>query len=198
MILLILGAAYLVTGAIGAVSGGAFWPPRQIDPYLAILESLIIVMSPCTVVMMAAVHIYASPPVKIYSLAALAFMTLLAGMTSTVQFVRLTVLRRVETRGRGTPLLHPDLLLYSDLLAWDLFFGLSMLFAASVFQGGKLEKKIRIAMIVSGSLCLAGFLGPALGDLRLQAFGITGYTVAFFFVCLFLFKLFRRLSADAR
>ncbi len=188
LILLNLGAIYMITGSIGALSGGGFWPPKQIDPYLAILEALIILMAPFMVLMMAAVHAYAVPEVKTYSLSALGFMILLAGMTSSILFIRLTVLRRIDS----SSLLHPDFFLYADLLAWDLFFGLSMLFPAPVFKAGRLEKAIRIAMIVSGSLCIIGILGPALGDLRFQAFGIIGYTWAFFVVCLLLLRLFNR------
>jgi ABC-type lipoprotein release transport system permease subunit len=46
-----------------------------------------------------------------------------------------------------------------DILAWDLFFELSMLFAAAVFSGDRFQMSIRILMIVSGVLALAGMSG---------------------------------------
>jgi hypothetical protein len=77
----------------------------------------------------------------------------------------------------------PSVVYALDLLAWDLFFGLSMLFAAVVFEGGKLENALRRVMFLSGALCLVGILGPVLGDLRFQTIAIVGYaglgTVAF-------------------
>jgi hypothetical protein len=46
-----------------------------------------------------------------------------------------------------------------ELLAWDLFSGLSLLFAAPVFRGGKLEDAVRTGLYVGGTLCIAGILG---------------------------------------
>jgi hypothetical protein len=47
-------------------------------------------------------------------------------------------------------------------------------------------------MILSGTLCVAGLLGPALGDLRFQVLGILGYAGVFPVICLLLAVLFAR------
>jgi hypothetical protein len=78
------------------------------------------------------------------------------------------------------------------LLAWDLFLGLSLLFAAPVFQGGKLEDAVRIGLYVGGALCITGILGPATGDMRLQFIAIVGYAGVLPIVSLLLVLLFRR------
>jgi len=79
-----------------------------------------------------------------------------------------------------------------------LFLGLSLLFAAPVFKGGRLQTAIRVSLILSGTLCIAGLLGPALGDLRFQRFGITGYAFVFPVVCLLLARLFARRDVSER
>ena len=79
-----------------------------------------------------------------------------------------------------------------ELLAWDLFLGLSLLFAAPVFKGGNLEAAVRTGLFVGGSLCLAGILGPATGDMRLQFVAIVGYAGVLPTVCLLLMLLLRR------
>jgi hypothetical protein len=60
-------------------------------------------------------------------------------------------------------------------LAWDWFFALSMIFAAPVFRGGRLEIAVRILMIVSGVLSLAGLIGVPLADMQVRNIGIIGY-----------------------
>jgi hypothetical protein len=61
-----------------------------------------------------------------------------------------------------------------DLLAWDFFLGLSLLFASSVFTGDG-TRRVRVGMILAGSLCMAGTLAPASGHLQIQYLGIAGY-----------------------
>ncbi|MDG6256769.1 MAG: hypothetical protein QCH35_04140 [Methanomicrobiaceae archaeon] len=55
------------------------------------------------------------------------------------------------------------------------FFALSMLFAAPVFHIGRLEKAVRILMIVSGVLSLAGLIGVPFADVSIRNIGILGY-----------------------
>jgi hypothetical protein len=70
-----------------------------------------------------------------------------------------------------------------DILAWDFFFALSMLFAAPVFKEGRLEKAVRILMIVSGVLSLIGLIGVPLADMGVSNWfiyrniGVIGYAV---------------------
>ena len=39
------------------------------------------------------------------------------------------------------------------ILAWDVFLGISLVCAATVFQGTSLRSAIRICLLVTGSLC---------------------------------------------
>jgi hypothetical protein len=66
-----------------------------------------------------------------------------------------------------------------DILAWDVFFALSILFAAPVFGGCRLAASIRELMISSGMLSAAGLSGVVVGNMQVRNVGIVVYTVAF-------------------
>jgi hypothetical protein len=79
-----------------------------------------------------------------------------------------------------------------DILAWDFFFALSMFFAAPVFSGSRLARSIRVLMIASGVLALAGLSGVVAGDMQLRNIGIVGYVAVFLVVAGLLGLLFYR------
>jgi len=193
---------YILTGAVWLISEGDPVRRRSLtptDPHLAILESLIVLMCPLMVVTMVSVHTHASREKTTYSLASLSFMIFLAGVTGSIHFAQLVAVRRVDPLVLtvlspivSLPWRWPSIVFAMDLLAWDLFFGLSMMFAALVFDGGKLETALRRVMLVSGVLCVSGILGPALDDLRFQGLAIVGYaglgTIAFLLLSRLLFR----------
>lgn len=132
-----------------------------------------------------------------YSLTALANMILMAGITSSVHFVILTVSHLIESAGFPWVSLFfsftwPSVTYTLDILAWDIFFALSMLFAAPVFKVGRLEKTVRILMIASGVLSLAGLIGVPLADMNIRNIGIIGYAVVSIVVFLLLGIVFGR------
>lgn len=86
-------------------------------------------------------------------------MILVVGTTSAVHLVELTALRQLGAGGIAWPSTPYAL----ELLAWDLSLGLSLLFAARVFEGGGLERGVRRGLSIGGTLCLAGVLGPQWG-----------------------------------
>ncbi|TAJ45878.1 hypothetical protein CUJ86_02625 [Methanofollis fontis] len=188
--------AYAVTLALGLLSLGS--PEEPIgDPYFSLMEVLIIMMAPSMVAVMVAVHAYASPGARAYSGMACACMLLLAGITSGVHFVILTVSRQIGAAGfPWAPLLFsfewPSVAYALDILAWDVFFALSMLFAAPVFRGGRLETAVRYLMIAGGALSLAGLIGVPLADMGIRNIGILGYVGFSLAVFPLLGVLFRR------
>jgi uncharacterized membrane protein len=175
----LLGLVYAVTTVLGFLSLKSPQDPIG-DPYFSIMELLIVLMAPLMVVVMVAVHAYASPEFKAYSFTALIFTILQAGITSSVHFVILTVSRQIEATGLiWAPLFFsfkwPSVAYTLDILAWDWFFALSMLFAAPVFKAGSLETKVRILMIITGILSLVGLIGVPLADMQVRNIGIVGY-----------------------
>lgn len=152
------------------------------DPYVTIMELLIVLIAPLLVVSMVAVHAYASLDAKAYSLTALVFMVLLAGITSCVHFVILSVGRLLEATGQTwVPLVlsfrWPSVMYTLDILAWDWFYALAILCAVPVFNQGGLERALRILMLVSGVLSLAGLIGVPIGNMQVRDIGIVGYAV---------------------
>jgi hypothetical protein len=100
--------------------------------------------------------------------------------------------------GPGFPLFAfewPSLLVAVELLSWHLFFGLALLFAASGFQGTGAEAVVRTGLRVSGALCLAGLVGPALGDFVWRLPGVLGYGVVFPLLCLVIGYVFKRAAS---
>jgi hypothetical protein len=176
-----LGMLYAVTTVFGLLSLKNSHDPIG-DPFFSMMELLIVCITPLMVISMVAVHAYAPPEMKVYSLTALIFMILLTGITSSVHFVILSVSHQIAaTNMAWVPLLiafeWPSVAYTLDILAWDWFFSLSMLCAAPVFKVGRLEKTVRVLMIISGVLSLAGLIGVPFEDMQVRMIGVLGYAV---------------------
>lgn len=193
-------AAYAMALAVGFSSIAS--PQQPIgDPVFSILEILIILLMPVMVTLMASIHIRAPAKSKVLSLAALVFMSLLAGLTCSVHFVILTLSHHpVFSDQSWLPLFlsfkWPSVVYALDILGWDVFFPLAMFFAAPTFGGSRLARWIRFTMIVSGVLALAGLSGVVMNDMRFRNIGIVGYVVGFFVVALLLAVFFARANRD--
>jgi len=195
-----VGTVLLSAGYAAALVAG-LWslpsPQQSIgNPWFSVLEIFILLLLPLLVGLMVAVHAWAPAEDKVYSLLALLFMALMAGLTGSVHFVIFTLSRQVDFTGPAwLPLLSfrwPSVPYALDILAWDVFFALSVLFAAPVFRGSRLAGTIRGMLIASGVLALAGLSGVIFGDMRLRAIGIVGYVGVFPVAALLLAILFHR------
>ena len=195
---------YAVTLVLGLLSLQSPQDPIG-DPYFSVMEMLIVLIAPALVISMVAVHAYAPPEAKVYSFTALIMMILTAGITSCVHFVILTVSRQLGAANlpwlpQFISFTWPSVTYTLDILAWDWFFALSMLFATPVFRGGGLATAIRYVLIVSGVLSLAGLIGVPLADMIVRDIGIVGYVpvaaVAFLLLGI-LFGRTRPASGDA-
>ena len=149
---------------------------------------------------MVAVHAWAPAEARVFSLTALVFMSLLAGLTCSLHFVILTVGRQPAfAQLAWTPLLlsfeWPSVTYALDILAWDVFFALSVLFAAPVFRGSRLATSIRVLLVASGTLALGGLSGVVVGDMRLRMIGVVGYVGVFPVAALLLAILFYRATS---
>lgn len=190
MLLSIVYDATLVAGLLS--------PQQPIGGSLfSILENLIILMMPLMVALMAAVHAWAPAEARVFSVMALVFMSLLAGLTCSVHFVILTVARQAAFSGRAwMPLFlsfnWPSVSYALDILAWDVFFALSVLSAAPVFSGDRLATWIRVPLVASGALALAGLSRVIVDDMRRCNIGIVGYAGVFPVAALMLAILFQR------
>jgi hypothetical protein len=187
----VLVLAYVVVFVVGFVSLGNTSDPLP-DPYLAIAEVLILVMAPIMVMLMLAIHECAGAHAKAFTRVALGWMMAAAAFTITVHFVELTVARHIDPAtfpgyARIFDFEWPSMLYAVDIVAWDVFFGLSLLFAAPAFAN---NAKVRAGLVTSGSLCLVGLVGPFANALAWRTIGILGYTIVFALTCLPLSRTF--------
>lgn len=181
-----IGVAYVAVLAAGFRIHGLREPIA--DPVLAFMEVLTLLSAPPILVLVAAVHDGAAAERRVYGRIAVAFAALFAGTTSVVHFVELTARRQTGASG----IVWPSAAYAAELLAWDVFLGLALLFAAPVLDGRGAERAARIALTACGALCLAGIAGPVLGNMRIQLIGVFGYAVVLPLACLLLARLFAR------
>lgn len=180
-----IGVAYAATLAVAFRVHGLREPIA--DPILAAMEVLTLVSALPILVLVAAIHDGAAAGRRVYGRIAVAFAALFAGTTSLVHFLELTARRQTGASG----IVWPSAVYAAELLAWDVFLGLALLFAARVIDGRGPERAARIALLACGALCVAGVAGPVLANMRIQLIGVFGYAVLLPVACLLLARLFR-------
>ena len=84
----------------------------------------------------------------------------------------------------------PSVGLALDLLAWDFFLGLSLLFAAPALAAGRSGRTLGRVARLAGALCLVGTLAPLTGRMQVQVVGIAGYALVLPLLCLLLARAF--------
>uniref|UniRef100_A0A832MK56 DUF4386 domain-containing protein n=1 Tax=Eiseniibacteriota bacterium TaxID=2212470 RepID=A0A832MK56_UNCEI len=181
-----IGVGYVVALAAGFARHG-FREPIA-DPVLAVMEVLTLLSAVPLVTLMASVQDPSSPERSAFGHCALAFATLCAGVTGTIHFVELTAARQLG----GGGIAWPSRVYAAELMAWDVFLGLALLFAAPLFFRDGLERQVRGALLLCGVLCIVGAVGPAVGNMRLQLVGVFGYAVVLPVVCVLLARVFSR------
>lgn len=181
----LVGVAYGVTLIIGFTTRGLSAP--IVDPLLAVMEVLTMIAAPLLVVVMAAIHGRASDDRRLAGAVAFAFMVLATGITSVVHFVELTAMRQLGSAG----LVWPSPIYAAELLAWDVFVGLSLVSASLALEDSGEVRHVRRSLLLCGMLCLAGGVGPVVGSMRLQLVGVFGYGGVLPIVCLLVSRLFR-------
>ena len=198
LLIVATSAAYLAAGVTWVVSAqGPDWTDFNVhDPSLALLELFLFLSLPLLVIEAAAIHVWSPSCPKLFTLVALTFMSMFATLSAAVHFVRLTALRQIDAGGGVVPDLlmptrWPSAAAAVDFLAWDLLLGLALLFASRAFAGAGLARVVRTGLLASGALCLAGLLGPATGEMRLQLVATLGYAFVLPATCVALALFFR-------
>lgn len=155
------------------------------DPWFTAMELLIILSAPVLVAAAVAVHAWAAPDDRPLALLGVVLMGLCAGLTTGVHVVILVVRReptfeQVPGLARLVSFEWPSLTYLLDVVAWDLFFPLSVLCVAAAVRGSGLAAATRAVLVVSGALSLGGLVGVVLDDMTVRtAVGVTGYSVVF-------------------
>lgn len=174
-----LGLLYAATTILGLLSLESAQEPIG-DPFFTLMELLTIAIALLMAIALVAVHGYAAPGAKAYSLIALILMALATGITASVHFTILAVSRQIMAELPAAWLFSfrwPSVAYALDILAWDGFFALAMLCAAPVFEVGQQERTVRRLLVVTGVLSLAGLAGVPLGNMQVRMVGVLGYGV---------------------
>jgi hypothetical protein len=195
--------AFVVSEVYAVVSGLAYASQGaavESGPFLSIMALMVVVMGPFLVLSMVAVHAYASPNTKPYSLAALVFMIACVTITSCINFLLLMVssqpnLFSESWRALFLPCKWPVPAFVLDNFVWAWFFGISMLVAAPIFGGNTQKIALRYVMILTGVLCLAGLVWIAVSPAQAIIVGILGWGAAGPFVFLLLANVFGHFKA---
>jgi hypothetical protein len=195
----VVSEVYAVVSGVAYASQGA---AVESGPFLSMMALLVVVMGPFLVLSMVAVHAYASPNYKPYSLAALAFMIACVTVTSCINFLLLMVSSQPDLfseswRALFLPCKWPVPAFVLDNFVWDWFFGISMLLAAPIFAGNTLKAALRLVMILSGAFCLVGLAWLAVSPAQAILVGILGWGAAAPFVFLLLANMFGRVKVEA-
>jgi hypothetical protein len=189
------GVAYAFVTVAGFASLGNVSEPLP-DPYLGIVEGLIIAMAPVMVMLVVAIYACAPSTAKTSALVSLVWMLAAAATTIIVHVVLLTVGRRLSVStfpgySRVFSFAWPSVFYAVDIVAWDVFVGLSLLFAARAFRGPR-DVWSRRGLLVAGLLCLVGLVGPAVDNIAWRGLGILGYAVVLPVTCLAIRRSFLR------
>jgi len=173
-------------------------PDRQIQqPWFALMEILIIAISPATVALAVALHAWVPRERKSLALAGVAFMSMSAVVTCSVHFAILTLSRQSAFASADWARLvfafeWPSVAYALDILAWDIFFPLGAFFAAAAIQGSGRASAVRSLLFASAVLALVGLAGVPLADMQVRNIGIIGYAVLFPIAAGLLASLFHR------
>ncbi len=168
MISLMGTAADTQVGSTAASSGWqgieTFVATFQPIQMLSLVPSLFLV--PAFVVLMVSIHYYAAPDKKIWSELGIAFALIYAGMATINYLVQLTAVRlsilNRETDGLAMFVMGNPHSLFWVLASCYVFMNLAMLFAAPVFDGGKLERWIRWLFYANGATMITSLIGITL------------------------------------
>ena len=136
----------------------ASFQPIQMLP---LIPSLL--LAPTFMVLMVSIHHYAAPDKKIWSHLGIAFTLVYAVMASINYIAQLTVVRlsilNKETDGLAMFVMGNSHSIFWALASAYAFMNLAMLFAAPVFEGGRLERSIRRLFFANGASVVVTILG---------------------------------------
>lgn len=170
-LILAVGLAYAGVLAVGMAHHGLSEPIT--DPILAVMEVLTIVSALPILALFVAIHAASSPNGRLPAVLGLLFAAMFACATIGVHVVELTA---------GRALAHPGLVWPSvpyaiELFAWDLLLGLALLCAGSALPRTASAGRLVTGLRLTGALCVAGLVGPLVGNMRLQLVGVFGYAI---------------------
>jgi hypothetical protein len=144
------------------------------DPWLSLMELLILAIAPSLVALIWSMQLAATPRGRL-GWVSCACISLTAATTCAVHGNLLLGSRAAAVEAFR----WPSVSYAADIIAWDVFFPLSALSAATLIKGRTLARAARLLFILAGLLALAGLAGVPAGDMRIRNVGVLGYAVVF-------------------
>jgi len=151
------------------------------------------------IALMVSIHYYARDDQKIWSQLGLAFAIVYVVMASINYIVQLTIVRlsilNKETDGLAMFVMGNPHSIFWALASAYVFMNLAMLFAAPVFEGGKLERWIRWLFLANGASVVITIFGIVVDSPPIYLLGsLVPWCVIFSAATVLLAVLFRRMG----
>ncbi len=198
IVMIIASASTSTTAAAPGWQGmEAYLASFQSIQMLPLIPSLL--LAPTFVVLMVCVHSYAPNAKKLWSQVGLAFAIVYATMACINYVVQLTVVRlsilNRETDGLAMFAMGNPHSIFWALMADYVFMNLAMLFAALVFEGGKLERWIRWLFLANGASAVITIFGIVVDSpMIFLLVSLVPWCVIFSAATILLAVLFRRIG----
>jgi hypothetical protein len=164
-----LGGVIYFLVILGLILAGQFtFPPPDAVQLFGGITSLII--PPALIIVFASLHTVAPPGKKAFSQISLAFILLFTMAVSINRFTQLGVVRQSLAQGGAAgidwflPYGDHSVMLGLEMLGWDWFLGLGLIFAAPLFSGDRVQSWLRGLLLGDGVLCLVAAVGFLLGS----------------------------------
>lgn len=195
-LLALLSLAYALVLVAGLATLPSPAHPIQ-SPWFPLMELLILGIAPAMLAFVASLQGWVPARGRPMALLALAFMGLCTVLTCAVHFVVFTVgdaprLVAQPWWSQAFSFRWPSVVYALDILAWDLFFGLSALALAGALREVPGLRLVRGLLLGSGALALVGLAGVPLADMRVRNLGIPGYLLLFPVAALLLARVMSR------
>lgn len=161
---------------------------------LAFLSGLLFIPLLCSI------HDFAQEEKKILAKIGICFGVVFVVLSSMCYFIQFTIVPQNILSGQINGLEHfvelntKSFIAAITVLGWGLFFGLTTLFIAPVFSGGKRENVIRWSFIITGIFCILNTLGFMLQNIMLSIASTLIFNSSVLIACISLCMLFKRLK----
>jgi hypothetical protein len=136
---------------------------NQVFKYIA--QTAMLLFGPAFVILLACIHELAVADKNALTRIALGFAVVFATLIGIHYFIQISAVRLNLSKGHIEGLEQflqgkPDSASSAiNMLGWTLFFGLSTIFVAPVFTGDRLQRAIRLLLLINGACCLVAGLG---------------------------------------
>jgi hypothetical protein len=115
------------------------------------------------------------------------FMLMVVILTCSVHFIGITVSTTLISSNKSFESLlslnWPSALFSLDILAWDLFFGISFIFLGISLYKYSYQRITGLLSIVSGLLSILGLIALPMNNMNIRYIGIFGYTIMPLITC---------------